>query len=130
MKRRAQVSEESREENTFPARLSVSCAPLKLAPGCPSACYEGFFSYTFAPLNCFNFSYSLSSLTDTLASGQLYLRLPSIDKSRFLNFDTNSVFIHSGKRTTPVMDNIFIFAALPEKETQTKLNGFHFEIEA
>ncbi len=38
-------------------------------------------------------------LTDTLVSGQLYLRLPGL-KPRF-NSHTNSVFLHSRKRTFP-----------------------------
>ena len=38
-------------------------------------------------------------LTDTLVSGQLYLRPPCL-KPRF-NSHTNSVFLHSRKRTFP-----------------------------
>ena len=42
-------------------------------------------------------------LTDTLASGQLYLQPPS-QNPVLLNSRTNSVFSHSRKRPAPVTD--------------------------
>ena len=45
-------------------------------------------------------------LTDTLISGQLYLRPPS-QNPVFLNSHTNSVFSHSCKRPALVMDTFF-----------------------
>ena len=45
-------------------------------------------------------------LTDTLVSGQLYLRPPS-QNPVFLNSETNSVFLHSRMRSAPVTSTVF-----------------------
>ena len=45
-------------------------------------------------------------LTDAVVSGQLYLR-PLSQNPVFLNSQTNSVILHSRKRTAPVLDTFF-----------------------
>ena len=57
-------------------------------------------------------------LTDTLVSGKLYLRPPS-QKPDYFNSHTNSVFLHSRKRPTPVTDTFFASRGCPLTRAST-----------
>ena len=57
-------------------------------------------------------------LTDTLVSGQLYLRPPSQNPDLF-NSHTNSVFSHSRKRPAPVTDTFFAPRGCPLTRAST-----------
>ena len=61
--------------------------------------YKNSLQITGEFRKCFVLTTVEALLTDTLASGQLYLRPPCL-KPRF-NSHTNSVFLHSRKRTFP-----------------------------
>ena len=68
---------------------------------CFSALYVVLRFFVALVVLCFRSLQSkLDLLTDTLVSGQLYLRPPCL-KPRF-NFHTNSVFLNSRKRTFPL----------------------------
>ena len=66
----------------------------------------------------------LGPLTDTLVSGQLYLRPPS-QSPDLLNSHTNSVFSHSRKRPAPVTDTFFAPRGCPLMRASTVFSFCH-----